>query len=75
MRNGDVCRRHGETRGIGVLARADGIEPTLANVAAQGKLTLEPRKHLTRRRALPIKKHQLRRKQRFVIRHALTSLI
>ena len=74
MRDGDVCRRHSETRGIGVLARADGVEPTLGNVAARGKLALEPRKHLARRRALPIKKHQLGRKQRFVIRHTLTSL-
>ena len=74
MRNGNVCRRHGKTRGIGILARANGVEPTVGNVAARSKLTLELRKHLTRRRTLPIKKHQLRRKQRFVIRHALTSL-
>ena len=74
MWNGDICRRHGKTRGIGILAHADGIEPTGRSVAARRKLVLEPRKHLIRRRALPIKKHQLRRKQRFVIRHALTSL-
>ena len=74
MRNGNVCRRHGKTRGIGILARANGIEPTVGNVAARSKLTLELREYLIRRRAPPIKKHQLRRKQRFVIRHALTSL-
>ena len=74
MRNGNVCRRHGKTRGIGILARANGVEPTVGNVATWCKLALEPRKHLIRRRTLPIKKHQLRRKQRFVIRHALTSL-
>ena len=75
MRNGNVCRRHGKARGIGILARANGVEPTGRNVAARGKLALKPRKHLIRRCALPIKKHQLRRKQRFVIRHTLTSLI
>ena len=74
MRDGDVGRRHGKARGIGILARADGVKPTGHNVAAWCKLALEPRKHLIRRLALPIKKHQLRRKQRFVIRHALTSL-
>ena len=74
MRNGNVCRRHGKTRGIGILARANGVEPTGRNVATWCKLALEPRKHLIRRRTLPIKKHQLRHKQRFVIRHALTSL-
>ena len=56
MRDGDICRRHGKPRGIGILARADGVEPTLGNVAARGKLVLELRKHLIRRRALPIKK-------------------
>ena len=75
MRNGNVCRRHGKTRRVGILARANGVEPTVDNVAARGKLALKPRKHLARRRTLPIKKHQLRRKQRFVIRHTLTSLI
>ena len=74
MRDGDIGRRHGKARGIGVLARADSVDPTGRNVAARGKLALESREHLVRRRALPIKKHQLRRKQRFVIRHALTSL-
>ena len=74
MRDGNVGSRHGKPRGIGILTRADGVEPALGNETARGKLALEPRKHLIRRRTLPIKKHQLRRKQRFVIRHALTSL-
>ena len=74
MRNGNVSRRHSKPRGIGTLACADGVKPALGNVAARGKLVLEQRKHLIRRRTLPIKKHQLRRKKRFVIRHALTSL-
>ena len=61
MRNGNIGRRHGEARGIDVLARTDGIEPTGRNVAVRSELALESRKHLIRRRALPIKKHQLRR--------------
>ena len=71
MRDGNVGRRHGKPRGIGILARADGVEPTGANVAAWGKFAFESRKHLGGRRALPIKKHQLRRKQCFVIRHTV----
>ena len=74
MRDGDIGRRHGKARGIGVLACANGVKPAIGNVAARGELALELRKHLARRRTPPIKKHQLRRKQRFVIRHALTSL-
>ena len=74
MRDGDIGHRHGKTRRIGVLARANGIEPAGRNVAARGKLALKLRKYLARRRAFPIKKHQLRRKQCFVIRHAPTSL-